>query len=162
MIKEVSGDILLSDSKTIVQSVAPMDHCDQGLALALRERYPSMVKDFRHFCKLHNPKPGEIWAWGGVGGVQIVNLLCQESAENSKGGRPGKASLSNVDHALKELTKWIKKENIDRLSIPKIATGVGGLEWNDVRNSIHKQLNDLPAQIFVYSTYQKGVKAKEE
>ncbi|MBK8819473.1 MAG: macro domain-containing protein [Saprospiraceae bacterium] len=155
MIKEITGDILMSDSKTIIQSVAPMDHFDHGLALSLRELYPSMVKDFRHYCKIQNPKPGEIWAWGGVGSISIVNLLCQESAENSRDGHPGKASLSYVDHALKDLAKWVKKENIDRFAIPKIATGVGGLEWEDVRSSIYKNFESVSVNVFIYSVYKR-------
>jgi O-acetyl-ADP-ribose deacetylase (regulator of RNase III) len=161
MIKEVTGDLLLSDTKTIVQSVAPMDHFDHGLALSLRELHPSMVKDFRHYCKLHNPKPGNLWAWGGVGGIRIINLLCQESSENSRGGHPGKASISYVDRALKDLAKYVMDENINRIAIPRIATGVGGLEWEDVRSSIYKNFEALPVDVYIYSLFKKGVKATE-
>ena len=48
MIIEVSGDILLTKAKSIAHSVAPLDHFESGLALGLREKYPEMVKDFRH------------------------------------------------------------------------------------------------------------------
>lgn len=161
MIKEVTGDILLTECKTIAHSIAPMDHFDSGLALSLREMYPSMVKDFRHYCKVHNPKAGKIWAWGGVGGRQIVNLMAQEPAASQKGGNPGKASLSNLDHALKDLAKWIENENIDKLAIPKLATGVGGLDWADVKVSIDRHLGDLNIPVYVYTTFAKGVKAEE-
>ncbi|MBK8627242.1 MAG: macro domain-containing protein [Saprospiraceae bacterium] len=162
MIKEVTGDILLSDSKLIAHCVAPMDHFDSGLALSLREMYPSMVKDFRHYCHSHNPKSGEIWTWGGVGGKQIVNLMAQEAAASSKGGHPGKASISHLDHTLKDLVKFINKEKIDTLAIPKLATGVGGLEWDDVKLSLEKYLGDLDIPVYVYSTYIKGQKAVEQ
>ena len=162
MIKEVSGDILKSSSKVIAHCVAPMDHFDNGLALSLRELYPSMVKDFRHYCHTHNPKPGEIWTWGGVGGIQIVNLMVQEPSMSSKGGHPGKASISHLDHALKELGKFLKKAGATSLAIPKLATGVGGLEWQDVSESIHKHLSDINIPVYVYVTYVKNEKAKED
>ena len=161
MIKEVTGDILLTECKTIAHSVAPMDHFDSGLALSLREMYPSMTKDFRHYCKLHHPKPGTIWSWGGVGGRQIVNLMAQEPAPSDKGGHPGKASISNLDHCLKDLAKWIVNENIDKIAIPKLATGVGGLDWKDVKESIDKHLGDVDIPVYIYTTYSKGVKAEE-
>ena len=78
MIHEVSGDILLTQAQAIAHGVAPNDHFDSGLALALREKWPAMAKDFRHYAHPSHPKPGEIWTWGGVGGARIFNLMTQE------------------------------------------------------------------------------------
>ncbi len=162
MIKEVKGDILLTDSKVIAHCVAPSDHFDSGLALHLREQYPSMVKDFRHYCHTHHPKPGSIWAWGGVGGVQIINLMAQQPAEAKSGhSHPGKASLSDLDHCLKVLNTWIEDENVSSVAIPKLATGVGGLDWKDVQPLIEKRLSETDAEIRLYATYINGEKAEE-
>ncbi|MBK7637528.1 MAG: macro domain-containing protein [Saprospiraceae bacterium] len=162
MIKEVKGDILMSDSKTIAHCVAPMDHFDSGLALSLRENYPAMVKGFRAYCHTHHPKAGEIWVWGGVGGIRIINLMAQEPApsENYK-GHPGKASISSLEKTLKNLVKFIETEKPQNVAIPKLATGVGGLEWNEVRQSIYKYLDALDTPVFLYTTYNKGIKAQE-
>ena len=43
MIKEVHGDILLTSAQAIAHGVAPNDHFDRGLALSLRENYPSNI-----------------------------------------------------------------------------------------------------------------------
>ena len=51
MIKEVHGDILLSSAQAIAHGIAPNDHFDNDLALALRERWPAMAKDFRHHVR---------------------------------------------------------------------------------------------------------------
>jgi O-acetyl-ADP-ribose deacetylase (regulator of RNase III) len=162
MIKEVKGDILLSACKTIVQSVAPNDHMDAGLALSLRELHPSMTKDFRHFCHLKNPKPGDIWTWKGVGGHCIINLMAQEPTESkSSGGHPGKASISNLDKCLKNLAKSVSEEGIDEIVMPKLATGVGGLEWQDVLKLINKHFEDSHTRVLVYTTYVKGQKGEE-
>jgi O-acetyl-ADP-ribose deacetylase (regulator of RNase III) len=48
MIHEVYGDILLTKAQSIAHGVSPADHFSQGLALALREKYPMMANDFRH------------------------------------------------------------------------------------------------------------------
>ena len=160
MIKEVTGDILLSEAEAIAHGVAPMDHFDKGLALSLRKNYPSMVKDFRHYCKLRHPKPGEAWIWSDVGGIRIINLMTQEAATGYN-GHPGEATLSNVNHALKELAKIIKKKKIKSLAIPKIATGLGTLDWEDVRPLIYNRLKDLDIPVYLYSLYQKGEKAAE-
>ncbi len=162
MIKEVKGDILLSGAQAVAHCVAPLDHFDSGLALHLRDMYPSMVKDFRHYCHIHSPKSGNIWTWAGVGGKRIVNLMAQEPV-NSKhsAGHPGKADLSDLDHCLKKLSKFIEDENIENIAIPKLATGVGGLKWDDVEALIQKRLADSKANIFLYSQYVKDLKADE-
>lgn len=160
MIHEVSGDILLTQAQAIAHGIAPNEHFDSGLALALRERWPAMAKDFRHYAHQTHPKPGEIWMWGGIGGVRIFNLMTQEG-EHTHGSRPGKANLANVNHALRRLRHAIEKENITSLALPALATGVGGLAWKDVQPLLEQSLGDLTIPIYVYSTYHANQKATE-
>jgi O-acetyl-ADP-ribose deacetylase (regulator of RNase III) len=101
MITTVTGDILLSDAQAIAHGVAPGDHFNQGLALALRERFPAMAKDFRHYCHQEHPKAGHAWLWAGPEKV-VINLMTQDAAPDEK-AHPGKATAHNVSHALKEL-----------------------------------------------------------
>ena len=61
MIYELEGDILLTKAQAIAHGVSPNDHFDAGLALALRELWPNMAKDFRHYAHQAHPKPGELW-----------------------------------------------------------------------------------------------------
>lgn len=162
MIKEVSGDILLSKAEAIAHSVAPFDHFDSGLALSLREQWPSMFKDFKHYCHQYNPKTGSAWLWGSASGLRIVNLLTQEPSTNKgHGGHPGPATLSSVTHALGDLKKIISKEGIRSVALPRLASGVGGLDWEEVKPLIYSQLGDVDAHVFVYSTFVKGQKAAE-
>ncbi len=157
MIKLVTGDILLSKAAVIAHSIAPLDHFDSGLALSLRENYPSMVKDFRHYCHTHSPKPGEIFEWGGADGKRIISLMGQEPVESvhSK-GHPGKAKLQYIDKALKKLAQKAEEDNYQSLALPKLATGVGGLEWDEVLPLIEKHFSELEIPVFVYDKYVKG------
>lgn len=159
MIKKVRGDILLTDAQAIAHGVAPHDHFNQGLALALRERHPAMAKDFRHYCHQENPKPGHAWLWAGPERV-IINLMTQEPAPDNK-AHPGKATAHNVSHALKELRKILKEDSIASVALPKLATGVGGMDWVDVETLIESHLGDLKIPVIVYQTYEKDVKAVE-
>lgn len=162
MIHEVSGDILKTKAEAIAHGVAPFDHFENGLALSLKEEWPSMVKDFRHYCHLSNPKPGGAWVWAGVGGKRIVNLLTQEPPNGEKhSGHPGKASVSHVHHSLKELATIIRKENIKSVALPKLATGVGGLDWQEVKPLIESHLKDCGAEVYLYTTFKKGQVAEE-
>ena len=160
MIFKVRGDILLSGAQAIAHGVAPHDHFNQGLALALRERFPAMAKDFRHYCHQQNPKAGGVWLWAGPERV-IINLMTQEPAP-SKNAHPGKATSHNINHALRELRSLLEKEEISSIALPRLATGVGGLEWGDVEPLIEKSLGDLTIPVIVYETYEKGKKAAEK
>jgi len=160
MLHEVTGDILLTSAQAIAHGVAPHDHLDRGLALALREDWPAMAKDFRHYCHLSNPKPGTLWSWAGVGGRQIVALFTQPAAPQG-GGHPGRATLQSVNHALHALHRHVIAEKLTSLALPRLATGLGGLDWAEVKPFVEKTLGDLPIPIYIYTVYHKGMKAAE-
>lgn len=160
MIRNVTGDILLSQAQVIAHGVAPNDPFAQGLAHALRERWPAMYKDFRHYCQSRHPKEGECWAWSGAGDTHLVALFTQDGSYGH-GAKPGKASLAHVNHSLKSLAQLVAKEGYTSLALPRLATGVGGLEWADVEPLIAKHLGELGVPVFVYATYRPGVAADE-
>ncbi len=161
MIKEVTGDILLSKAGAIAHGVAPHDDFKQGLALALREQWPAMYKDFRHYCQTYNPKPGGLWSWKGPGSSIIISLFTQEPPAGHE-SRPGKATVPNLNHALQALKKEVREQNVKSLALPRLATGVGGLAWEDVKPLLDAVLKDLGIAVYVYTTYRKGVAAQEE
>ena len=162
MIKEVSGDILLSQAEAIAHGIAPYDHFDSGLALSLRERWPDLYKDFRQFCHVHNPKSGAAWTWKAKGEKPVVNLMTQEPPPGvNHSGKPGRASEIHVNHALKELKKIVEKEGYRSVALPRLATGVGGLDWDTVRPMVYDILGDLSSDVYVYTTYVKDLQASE-
>jgi len=160
MIHEVEGDILLSKAQAIAHGIAANDPMNQGLALSLHEQYPAMHKDFHHWCHQSHPKPGEAWTWGGADGSRIINLITQEGGYGA-GNRPGKATESIVNHALRALKKVIAKEGFTSVALPRLATGVGGLNWDQVKPLIKSQLGNLDIPIYVYTVYIAGKKATE-
>lgn len=157
MIHEVEGDLLLSRAAAIVHGVAPNDPFAQGLALSLRERWPALYKDFRHYCHTYHPKPGELWPWMNSSGLRIISLFTHEAIEGHHGGRPGRASLSYVSHALKALHKLAVQEQLASLALPRLATGTGGLAWTDVRPVIEQHLGSLGVPVKLYTVYHKDV-----
>jgi len=160
MIHEVAGDILLSRAQALAHGVAPNDPMKQGLARALHEKYPAMHKDFHHWCNLEHPQPGAAWMWGGAGGLRIVNLLTQEGGYGH-GAKPGKATLKHVRDSLRELAQLVEREGFGSLALPRLATGVGGLDWSEVRPVILERLGGLAIPVYLYSEYHAGQQAAE-
>lgn len=160
MIYEVQGDILLTKAQTIAHGIAANDPMNQGLAMSLHKNYPAMHKDFHHYCQTQHPKTGDVWLWGGAGKVRIANLITQEGGYEH-GSRPGKATTKAVNDCLKSLAKMVKKEKLTSLALPRLATGVGGLDWSDVEPAIKRRLGELDIPVFVYVEYHEGQQAKE-
>ena len=160
MIHHVSGDILLSKAHAIAHGVAPNDPFSSGLALSLREQWPAMYKDFRHFCQTTHPKTGSAWVWGGAEGARIINLFTQDAAPDHA-SKPGKATVEHVNHALRELRRLMDAEKFHSLALPRLATGVGGLSWEEVNPLVAKHLSDLKVPVYVYVTFHKGIAASE-
>ncbi len=160
MIYQVEGDILLSRADVIVQGVGINDPMDKGLALALRTKYPAMHKDFLRWCHQHNTKPGEAWVWQTGDDWRIVNLITQDIIDRHE-YHIGKATLSNVKHALDALAKLIAKEGFGSIALSKLGTGSGDLDWDDVWPLIEISLGNVDIPVYVYSVYQAGQQAEE-
>ena len=160
MLYFVSGDILLSRAHAVAHGVAPNDPMTQGLALALRQKYPSLHKDFHHWCSQQHPKPGAAWMWGAADGARIVQLLTQDGGYGA-GARPGRATPQHVREALRALSKLALKEGFTSIAVPRLATGVGGLAWDDVLPIVEDRLGALGVPVYVYAEYRPGKAAHE-
>lgn len=161
MIKQVKGDILFSKAQVIAHGIAANDPMNQGLALSLHERFPAMHKDFHQWCHQQHPKPGEALMWQAYDNLHIVNLITQDGGYG-RGSKPGKATTKHVNNALKNLAKMVKKEGFSSIALPRLATGVGGLDWADVEPLIEQRLGQLDIPVYVYVEYRAGETANED
>ena len=160
MIYKVEGDILLTKAQAIVHGVGVNDPMDKGLALALRNNYPGLQHDFVRWCYQNNAKPGQASLWKGPNNVHIINLITHENTETND-HHYDKATLNNLRHALTELIKIVWFEKLASIALPRIATGFGDLDWDDVLPIIENTLDALDIPIFVYDNYLPSHQANE-
>jgi O-acetyl-ADP-ribose deacetylase (regulator of RNase III) len=160
MIYKVEGDILLSKAQVLVHSVGVNDPMDKGLALELRNKYPSLHKDLNRWCHQHDTKPGEAWMWIGKNNTRIVSLITHETKE-SNDHHYDKATLNNIRHALAALVKMVTVEKLTSLALPKLGNGFGDLDWDDVWPLIENNLDALNIPVYVYVAYHPGQQADE-
>ena len=66
-----------------------------------------------------------------------------------------------MGHALRALHAYVEQEKIPSLALPRLATGVGGLDWKDVEPLVRQHLGGLEIPIFLYTTFRKDVAAAE-
>ena len=98
----------------------------------------------------------------------ISSLQCLGSSSGitqdppkQKGGHPGRSSLTHLGHCLRALEKFIAKENPTSIALPRLATGVGGLDWDLVRPELQAHLGKLDIPVIVYTTYHADQAANE-
>jgi O-acetyl-ADP-ribose deacetylase (regulator of RNase III) len=59
------------------------------------------------------------------------------------------------------LKKIVQKEKLQSLALPRLATGVGGLDWDQVKPLTQSQLGELGIPVYVYVVYHAGQEAEE-
>lgn len=160
MIYQVEGDLLLTGAHAIAHGVGINDPMDKGLSQALNNKFPGLKNDFHRWCHQHHTKPGEAWLWDSATSTRIVNLITQDIVDLHE-YQPGKATVSNVKHALNELVQIISREKIPSIALSRLATGTGDLDWDDVWPLIENSLGTLDIPVYVYETYIADRKAEE-
>ena len=66
-----------------------------------------------------------------------------------------------MGHSLKALKKEVQANGYKSVALTKVATGVGGLDWKDVKPLIESNLGELDVPVYVYETYRRDVQAEE-
>jgi O-acetyl-ADP-ribose deacetylase (regulator of RNase III) len=54
------------------------------------------------------------------------------------------------------LRHLIDHDRIQSVALPRLATGVGGLDWKPVKELIEQHLGDLAIPVILYTTFHKG------
>ena len=160
MIYEVEGDILMSRAEVIAQGVGVNDAMASGLARKLQEKFPSMRDHFHEWCEETNPEPGDIWLWEGNGKTKILNLITGAAADPGL-GRPSRPEKIAVHRAFRALNKVVADKRLSSIAMPMIGSGVGGIDWLEVRGMMHNQLGELLIPVFVYVSVLDGMLASE-
>lgn len=70
--------------------------------------------------------------------------------------------LDDVHHALRALARHVQGEGVTSLALPRLATGVGALDWADVKPLIEQHLGGLGIPVLICETCRKGEKADEQ
>ena len=159
---KLAGDILLTRAQAIAHGVGPHDNFAQGLALSLRERWPAMYKDFRHYCQVHNPKPGD--AVGVDGRRRQAHRQPVHPGSAQAQGRPPGPLVPDPPRPLPEsaLEAFAAGRNSCRALRcrgwqPAWAGWTG--TWCDRRLQSHLGKLDMP--VMVYTTYHADQAADE-
>lgn len=128
MIETCSGSIFEVEAMALVNPVNCMGVMGAGLAKQFRKRYPENFGQYNAAC-------GQGWVKIG----RVFTVQVQETPRRYVVNFPTKvhwkdpSQLNWIHRGLLALLRWIRREHIESVAIPKIGCGLGGLDWAEVK-----------------------------
>jgi O-acetyl-ADP-ribose deacetylase (regulator of RNase III) len=142
-----TGDILQADAEVLVNTVNCVGVMGRGIALQFKNAFPANFEAYANACSRDELQPGRMF-WFETGFLSnpkfIVNFPTKRHWR-------GKSRMEDIASGLKSLTQDIRDRRIRSIAIPPLGSGLGGLDWGNVRPLIVDALQSLPdlhVQIF--------------
>lgn len=140
MIRFERGDILAADAEALVNTVNCVGVMGRGIALQFKNRFPANFKAYAAACKRNEVRPGKMFvfdtrelSWPRY----IINFPTKRHWR-------GKSRIEDIRAGLDALADEIRAREIRSVAIPPLGSGLGGLDWNDVRPLIEEAMAVLP------------------
>ncbi|MDG9757604.1 macro domain-containing protein [Pseudomonas sediminis] len=156
MIEFTSGDILRDDSEAIINTVNCVGVMGRGIALQFKNMWPENFKAYEAACKREEVQPGRMFVFDTnqlTSPRYIINFPTKRHWR-------GKSRLQDIDAGLSALVAEIHRRGIRSIAIPPLGSGLGGLDWAEVRPRIEAAMADLPdVRVRVYEP--KGAPAAD-
>lgn len=136
MIEYTRGDILADQSEALVNTVNCVGVMGRGIALQFKNAFPANFKAYAVACKQGEVQPGRLFIYetGQLTPPRyIVNFPTKRHWR-------GKSRMADIEAGLVTLVEWIRERGIGSIAIPPLGSGLGGLDWADVRPRIEAAL----------------------
>ncbi|MBD3355306.1 phosphatase [Candidatus Woesearchaeota archaeon] len=123
MIEYIKGDLFDAETDALAHGCNTIGKMNAGIAKEFKKRFPEMYEDYKARCRKGLFLPGKGYIFKNYKKPHIINLgtQCDEGA-----------SIYYVEKSLGWLYDSYKEIGLKDVAIPKIASGLGGLEWPDV------------------------------
>jgi len=144
MLSEVTGDLLESDEQAIAHGCNCQGFMGGGIAAQVAQRWPDLDAEYRRQCQAGEFKLGSFFAWKTPDGRIVYNLATQEA--------PGAdARLTSVAESVSRMLEDAAARGVGNVAMPRIGSGVGGLEWSDVKSLLVELAAKSSTSITIYS-----------
>jgi len=146
MIRYKIGNILQEKAEAIVNTVNCVGVMGRGIALQFKKAFPDNFKAYAAACKKQEVQPGKILVYEtGLNNPRfIMNFPTKRHWKE-------KSRMDDIELGLKDLMKEICNRNIQSIAIPPLGSGLGGLNWSDVRariQALFEKYEDLEVIVF--------------
>lgn len=140
MIEYKTGDLLTEDAEAIVNTVNCVGVMGRGIALQFKKAWPENFRAYASACKQQKVIPGKMFVFDQAGLTNPRYIINFPTKRHWR----GKSRLEDIESGLKDLSRVIEEKAIRSIAIPPLGSGLGGLNWTDVRVRIEHALSDIP------------------
>lgn len=157
MIEYTSGDILKNNAEALVNTVNCVGVMGRGIALQFKKAFPKNFKAYAKACKQGIILPGRMFVYETgefMPPRYIINFPTKRHWR-------GKSRLEDIEVGLQALVETIQQNDIHSVAIPPLGSGLGGLEWEQIRPLIEKAVKPL-ADVRVIIYEPKGAPSNEK
>jgi len=156
MIEYTSGDILKSEAEALVNTVNCVGVMGRGIAAQFKNAYPENFKAYAGACRREQVQPGRMFVFE-TGRLMPPRYIINFPTKRHWRGR---SRMEDIDTGLLALVSEIRSRTIRSIAIPPLGSGLGGLEWDEVRPRIEAALQALyDVRVMVYEP--KGAPASD-
>jgi O-acetyl-ADP-ribose deacetylase (regulator of RNase III) len=139
MIEYKTGDILSDDAEADVNTVNCVGIMGRGIALQFKSAFPKNFRVYEQACKRNEVQPGHMLV---VENDKLTNPRFIINFPTKRHWR-GKSRIEDIESGLQALVREIRNRHIRSIAIPPLGSGLGGLDWSEVRPRIEKAVRDL-------------------
>lgn len=157
MIEFTSGDILKEDAEALVNTVNCVGVMGRGIALQFKNAYPENFKAYAKACKNGEIRPEHMFVFKTG---QLTNPHFVINFPTKRHWR-GKSRIEDIETGLQALVDTIYQYKIHSIAIPPLGSGLGGLEWSEVKLKIIEALQ-LLTDVHVIIYEPKGTPATDK
>ena len=147
MVEYKSGDILREDAEALINTVNCVGVMGRGIALQFKNAFPQNFKAYAAACKNEKVQPGRMFVFETG---QLTNPRYIINFPTKRHWR-GKSRMEDIETGLKDLVEVIHRCNIGSIAIPPLGSGLGGLDWTDVKTRIEAAMKPLTdVRVIIY------------
>ena len=140
MIRFTTGDILQARAEALVNTVNSVGVMGRGIALQFKRAFPANFKAYAAACEHGEVGPGRTFVFdtGELGPPHyIVNFPTKRHWRD-------KSRIEDIRSGLAALVEDVRRREIRSIAIPPLGSGLGGLNWSQVRPLIENAFAVLP------------------
>lgn len=147
MIELTQGDILKADVEAIVNTVNCVGVMGRGIALQFKKAWPDNFKAYAAACDNQQVQPGRMFVFETG---QLANPRYIINFPTKRHWR-GASRMEDIEAGLQALVATIRENNIQAIAIPPLGSGLGGLDWNQVKPKIEQAMSAIPdVRVLIY------------
>jgi O-acetyl-ADP-ribose deacetylase (regulator of RNase III) len=124
---------------------------DRGIAVAFKKRWPALAEAYRSRAEAGPIEPGDVFVWRDPAADKgaVVYALCIEQGDK-------KPKVSTLARALDTMLARAQADGVDRIALPRIGAGKGGIDRLRVKRVLTEVGDKTPIALVVFEQFVRA------